>query len=123
MVKRRTTSDGRPIKVFYEGKWRKVFYSNEGAPIVEVRLGKNHRILIDLTNGKVLASNPIPLLAAAAPALLKGAVGLGKKALGAIGLGKKEAAAAPTTPSTTIINKYDNLDKYNQKDRINLALR
>jgi len=102
---------------------RRQFHCQECGSACEIyKKGKKHRVLVCPQCG-ILATNPLPLLAAAAPSLLKGAVGLGKKALGAIGLGKKETAAATTTPSTTIINKYDNLDKYNQKDKINLALR
>ena len=106
-------------------KKRRQFHCNECGAACEIyRKGKRHRVLI-CPNCGILATNPLPLLAAAAPSLIKGAVGIGKKALGAVGLMKKSTPTTTTdTPARQVItNRYDNLDKYNSKDKVELALR
>ena len=102
-----------------------------GSPCEIYRKGKKHRVLICPECG-VLATNPLPLLGLAAsliPKAVKGAVGFVKKMLsgGNSALSPSSSftptKAEPPASRQVITRRYDNLDKYNSKDKIDLALR
>jgi len=86
-----------------------------GNPLTIYKKGKAHRVLVCPQHG-VIATNPLPLMAAAVAG--KAALKVGKKVLGK-GNPKKEDA--PATPGRQVIIK-DDADKYNQADKIRLAL-
>ncbi len=86
-----------------------------GSPCEIYRKGKKHRVLVCPGCG-VIATNPLPLMAAAAVG--KVALRAGKKVLGH-GEAKKEEEAAPRRQYIT----HDDADKYNQAEKIGLALR
>jgi len=87
-----------------------------GQPCEIYRKGKKHRVLVCPACG-VIATNPLPLMAAAAAG--RAALKVGKKVIGH-GAGKEKASEG--TPGRQVI-VHDDADKYNQADKILLALR
>lgn len=96
-------------------KRKRIFHCERcGNPCTIYKKGKAHRVLVCPQHG-VIATNPLPLAVAAVAG--KAALKVGKKVLGHGE--KKEAASA--TPGRQVIIK-DDADKYNQADKIRLAL-
>jgi hypothetical protein len=97
-------------------KRKRIFHCERcGNPCTIYKKGKAHRVLVCPQHG-VIATNPLPLAVAAVAG--KAALKVGKKVLGK-GNPKKEEASA--TPGRQVLI-HDDADKYNQADKIRLAL-
>ena len=109
-------------------KRKHVFYCNEcGMPCMMYKKGKSHRVLVCPKCG-VLATNGIgTILGGAVGSIIPGA----GTALGATigtaaeGLFKSRKKSTPTTTPSAApgIMRYDNLDKWNDREKVQAALR
>jgi hypothetical protein len=83
-----------------------------GSPCDIYKKGKNHRVLVCRKCG-VIATNPLPLLAAAAPYAISAVSGM---------LGKKKDTAK-TSGMTTTKTINVNRDEFDTEERVSLALK